>query len=239
MTTPVKPATNSEAARSVSVPALEPGDRLTAAEFERRYDAMPELKKAELIEGFVYMPSPIRYRQHGRPELMLGTWLAHYELRTPGVAAVTNATVRLDQDNEPQPDALLRIEAECGGQTRISDDDYIEGPPELIAEVASSSVSIDLHTKRHVYRRSGVREYVVWRVLDREIDWFILREGNYDRLRPADDGLLKSEVFPGLWLDAAALLGGDLQTVLATLNRGVQSPEHTAFVRRLSQATKP
>ncbi|NOX55380.1 MAG: Uma2 family endonuclease [Planctomycetes bacterium] len=239
MSAPSKHVPNPDPASVASVPALEPGDRLTAAEFERRYDAMPDLKKAELIEGVVYMPSPVRYQLHSAPHSDIVTWLGVYAASTPGVAKADNATVRLDQDNEPQPDALLRIETQCGGQTRISDDDYVEGPPELIAEVASSSVSFDLHTKRHVYRRSGVREYVVWRVLDREIDWFILREGNYDRLSPADDGLLRSEMFPGLWLDAAALLRGDLQTVLAALNRGLQTPEHAAFVRRLAQAGKP
>jgi len=221
-----------------SVPMLELGDRLTAAEFERRYDAMPELKKAELIEGIVFMPSPARYHRHSNPQSQLMASLAVYAAGTPGVETADNATVRLDQDNEPQPDTLLRIQTDRGGQTRISQDDYIEGPPELVAEIASSSVSFDLHTKLHVYRRSGVREYLVWRVLDREIDWFVLREGQYQRLAPDADGVLKSEVFPGLWLDVDALLRGDLPTVLSTLDRGTHTPEHAAFLQQLKSATE-
>src|SRR5215472_16033211 len=139
---------------------LEPGDRLTRPEFERRYDAMPHLRKAELIEGVVHMPSPVRYRRHGRPHALLMGWLIHYEAATPGVETADNSTARLDLDNEPQPDAVLLIDPARGGQARISADDYIENAPELVAEVASSSVSIDLTTKLHVYRRNGVREYV-------------------------------------------------------------------------------
>src|SRR5208337_5501936 len=120
---------------------LENGDRLTRAEFERRYDAMPELNKAELIEGEVYMPSRVRYEQHGHPHTRLVTWLGNYETDTPGVEAGDNASIRLDLDNEPQPDAFLIIRPERGGQARISEDDYIEGAPELVAEVASSSAS--------------------------------------------------------------------------------------------------
>src|SRR5215470_7384700 len=137
-------------------PPLEPGDRLTRPEFERRYDAMPHLRKAELIEGVVYMPSPVRFRHHGRPHALLMGWLIHYEAATPGVETADNSTARLDLDNEPQPDAVLLIDPARGGQAHISADDYIENAPELVAEVASSSVSIDLTTKLHVYQRNGV-----------------------------------------------------------------------------------
>ena len=123
---PVQPA---EAAANGAIPPLENGDRLTRAEFERRYDAMPALKKAELIEGEVYMPSPVRYGRHSQPHSRLGTWLGIYELDTPGVEAGDNGTIRLDLDNEPQPDAFLIIRPERGGQARISEDDYIEGAP--------------------------------------------------------------------------------------------------------------
>ena len=214
-------------------PPLEPGDRLTRPEFERRYDAMPHLRKAELIEGVVHMPSPVRYRRHGRPHALLMGWLIHYEAETPGVETADNSTARLDLDNEPQPDAVLLIDPARGGQARISEDDYIENAPELVAEVASSSVSIDLSTKLHVYRRNGVREYVVWRVLDRSVDWFVLRHGQYTRLVPDEEGLLRSETFPGLWLDVPALLRGDVAGVLAAVQRGLTSPEHNAFVARL------
>jgi Uma2 family endonuclease len=213
---------------------LENGDRLSRAEFERRYEAMPHLKKAELIEGVVYVPSPVRHRLHGRPHTHVIVWLGQYEAGTPGVEASDNSTVRLDLDNEPQPDALLLIDPERGGQTRFSEEGYIEGAPELVVEVASSSASYDLHAKLHAYRRNGVREYVVWRVLDQEIDWFALREGQYERLQPGGDGILRSEVFAGLWLDPVALVCSDMATVLATGQQGLTSPEHTTFVTRLN-----
>jgi Uma2 family endonuclease len=212
---------------------LENGDTLTRAEFERRYEAMPHLKKAELIEGVVYVPSPVRHRYHGHQHTHLIGWLVQYEANTPSVEASDNVTVRLDLDNEPQPDVLLFIDPACGGQALIDADGYIEGAPELVAEVAASSASYDLHAKLRVYRRNGVREYIVWRVLDKEIDWFVLRAGQYERLPLDAEGLYRSEVFPGLWLDPAALLRGDLATVLAIVQRGLASPEHAAFATRL------
>jgi Uma2 family endonuclease len=219
------------------VPALENGDRLTRAEFERRYEAMPHLRKAELIEGVVYVPSPVRHRQHGSPHAHLIGWLFQYTANTPGVEVGDNSSVRLDLDNEPQPDALLFIDPTRGGQVRLSDDGIIEGAPELVAEVASSSVSYDLHAKLQVYRRSGVREYLVWRVLEQEIDWFVLRDGQYERMPLDAQGLVRSEVFPGLWLDPAALLRGDLATLLTVVQQGLASPEHNAFVVRLRPTT--
>ena len=161
---------------------LEPGDRLSRAEFERRYDAMPNLKKAELIEGVVYMPSPVRLHKHGSPHFDVIAWLGAYRAATPKVIGGDNASVRLDLDNMPQPDALLLIDPSCGGQATIDEDDYVESAPELVAEVASSSVSFDLHTKFEVYRRNGVREYLVWRVLDEKLDWFVLSIGKFAAL---------------------------------------------------------
>jgi Uma2 family endonuclease len=213
---------------------LEPGDRLTRDEFERRYDAMPELKKAELIEGVVYMPLPVRHRPHGRPHLHLAGWIAVYESATRGVEGSDNSTARLDLGNTPQPDLLLLIDPARGGQARISADEYIEDAPELVAEVAASSASYDLHSKLDVYLRNGVREYIVWRVLDRAIDWFVRRDGRYERLAPDPDGILGSEVFPGLWLDPEALVRGDLARVLSVVQQGTASPEHAAFVARLN-----
>jgi Uma2 family endonuclease len=216
-------------------PPLENGDRLTRVEFERRYEAMPHVKKAELIEGVVYMPSPVRFERHGPPHWRLIGWLAQYAANTPGVEGGDNCTTRLDRDNEPQPDIVMFVDPAKGGQARISADDYIEGAPDLAVEVAASNVSIALDAKLNVYRRTGVREYIVWRVLDREIDWFVLRDGRYDRLRPDAEGVYRSEIFPGLWLDTAALLRGDLAGVLAMVRRGVASPEHAAFVERLTK----
>jgi Uma2 family endonuclease len=230
MTTIIRPATTR------AIPELENGDRLTRVEFERRYDAMPGLKRAELIEGIVHTPSPVRHSRHSRPHSYLMAWLTCYESSTPGLEVGDNGTVRLDQDNEPQPDGYLMILPERGGQARLSDDDFVEGAPELTAEIASSSVSYDLGAKLHAYRRNGVREYVVWRVLDQQLDWLVLTEGRYEPLAPDADGLLKSTVFPGLWLDPAALLHYDLARVLAVLQQGLATPDHAEFVKRLEQA---
>jgi Uma2 family endonuclease len=182
------------------------------------------------------MPSPVS-NEHAQPHFDVIGWLAYYRAATPGISGGDNGTLRLDLDNEPQPDAFLRILVEHGGQARVDEDDYISGAPELVAEVARSSVSIDLHAKLNSYRRNGVREYVVWRVDDRAIDWFVLREGRYEPLVPAADGIYRSEVLPGLWLDAAALLRGDLQAVFQTVQRGLDSSEHAEFVRRLRETT--
>lgn len=219
---------------AVIVPPLKTGDRLTRAEFERRYEAMPHLKKAELIDGVVYVPPPVSMG-HSRGHSKLGGWLEVYAASTPGTEAGNNATVRLDLDNEPQPDAFLRIETSCGGQSRVVND-YLEGAPELIVEVASSSVSYDLHAKLNVYRRSGVKEYVVLRVLDHDMDWFVLREGRYESKTLDAAGLFRSEVFPGLWLDKAAAVKGDIAKMLATLQQGLASAEHAAFVEKLREA---
>lgn len=212
---------------------LEPGDRLTRGEFERRYEAAPGIKKAELIEGVVYMPSPVRVRRHAQPHAQLMCWLGNYGAVSPGVLVADNATARLDLDNEPQPDALLMIEPGHGGQAGISDDDYLERAPEWVGEISASSASFDLNTKLNIYRRNGVKEYLVWRVLDRAVDWFVLRDGQFERLAPDAAGLLRSEVFPGLWLDPEALLAGDLRRVLAVVQQGTESTEHAAFVRKL------
>ncbi len=224
-----------------TLPPLENGDRLTRSDFEQRYDAMPHVKKAELIEGIVYMPSPVRVRNHGKPHGQIMSWIGTYSAATPGVDFADNTTLRLDSDNEPQPDAMLWIEAAAGGHARVSDDDYLEGSPELIVEVAASSASYDLHVKREVYRRHGVQEYVVWRVYDRQVDWFWLENGQYVTVPPDAEGMLHSRTFPGLRLAVPALLSGDLAHVLAALQQGLASAEHQAFVETLTAAmrTKP
>ena len=220
-------------ARPTRAPLLENGDRLTRAEFERRYEARPELKKAELIEGVVHLPSPTRFGSHARPHAAIMLWLGTYAAATPGVEVSDNPTVRLDLDNEPQPDAALLIDPEVGGQARVSEDDYVEGAPELVAEIAASSASYDLHDKLHVYRRNGVREYLVWRTLDRGFDWLELADGAYRPRQPDDSGLVASRVFPGLRLAVDALLSGDLPAVLAAQQRGLAEPAHAEFVKRL------
>ena len=216
----------------VTIPPLENGDKLTRAEFERRYSAMPQQKKAELIEGIVYMASPLRIKSHGKPHAYIMGWLVTYEAATPGVEGADNTTIILDIDNEPQPDALLRIET--GGQSQITEDDYVKGAPELIVEIAASSASYDLHAKLNVYRRNQVQEYLVWRVYDRQFDWLSLNEGEYFPIEPTSEGIICSQIFPGLWLDKTALLAGDLAKVLAVLQAGVLSAEHQDFVKKMS-----
>jgi Uma2 family endonuclease len=230
----MKPATVTLPAKTLQgIPALENGDRLTRAEFERRYQNMP-VKKAELVEGIVYMSSPVRAKQHGRPHIWLATWLGLYESATPHVFAADNATVRLDLDNEPQPDLLLCIEAEVGGQAIIDDDGYITGAPELVIEIAASSASYDLHDKLKAYRRNGVKEYVIWQTQDKRVDWLVFSEGQYYSLS-SDDGVYKSPGFAGLWLDTNALLEGNLAKVLEVLQQGLASYEHQTFIKTLAE----
>ncbi len=215
------------------MPILENGDRLTRTEFERRYRVLPEVKKAELVEGVVYMASPVRYQQHGKPHSQIITWLQVYAAATPGVEVADNTTVRLDWDNEPQPDALLRLDEGVGGQSRISEDDYIEGTPELIVEIAASTASYDLHDKFRAYRRNGVREYLVWVILEEEFRWYVLEEGDYRQQEPDGVGCLRSPFFPGLVLDVKALLAGEMGQVLMRLQGVMGSPEHERFVEVL------
>lgn len=215
------------------IPPLESGDILTREEFERRCNAMPHLKKAELIEGRVYMPAAVR-RSHGKAHSEISGWLLNYCIATPGVELDDNTTVRLDEPNEPQPDLALRITSETLGRSRISADDYVEGPPELIVEVAGSSVSYDLHDKFRVYQRNGVQEYIVWQIYENRLEWFQLVSGKYAALECHENDLIRSRVFPGLWLAVDALLAGDLAEVMAMLQQGLRTEEHTAFVQYLN-----
>ena len=226
---------SAESPQRNDVPELHHGDRLTIEEFERRYDAMPELKKAELIEGVVYMASAVRFEDHGRPHADLMTWLGYYAAFTPEVQSADNTTLGLRIGaNRPQPDGLLRIVPEFGGQSSTTKRGYLRGAPELVGEITASSASYDLHDKLHAYERNGVREYVVWRVEDRAIDWFILRGDKFRRMPLDKDGVYRSKVFPGLWLDPQALINDDLQTVLRLVQEGVQSEEHRKFVERMT-----
>jgi Uma2 family endonuclease len=218
----------------LNLPPLENGDRLTRPEFERRYQAMPKVKKAELIEGVVYMASPLRFT-HAKPHGDLMGWLWTYKIATPQVEMGIEPTVRLDIDNEPQPDGVLIIKRESGGNCRLSEDGYIEGAPELVVEVAASSVAIDLGDKKRAYRRNGVQEYLVWQIFEQKIDWFSLQDGDYISLVPDQGGVIRSQVFPGLWLDGEAMLKGNMQQVLNVLQLGISSTEHQAFVQKLTQ----
>jgi Uma2 family endonuclease len=204
---------------ALKIPPLENGDKLTRREFERRYTNMPHVKKAELIEGRVFMSSPLRLKAHGKPHAHIITWLGVYQASYSNVGIADNATLRLDSDNEVQPDVILRLEK--GGKSRITNDDYLEGAPEFIAEIAASSASYDLDEKFKVYRRNQVQEYLVWQVYDEKLDWFRLQEGEYIKIQPNQDGIICSEIFSGLWLDYQALLSGNIAQVLKVLQQGL------------------
>ncbi|HUB24370.1 MAG TPA: Uma2 family endonuclease [Tepidisphaeraceae bacterium] len=217
------------------IPPLQNGDHLTRDEFERRFDATPGLKHAELINGIVYLMAPISYGGHSAPHAELITILSTYRAATSGVASGGNSSVRIDGANMPEPDAFLMILAPHGGQAKIDADDYVSGVPELVVEISATSASFDLHEKMDLYRRAGVREYLVWQTLDNEINLFSLKQGKFRPLAPAADGTLRSKVFPGLWLDVAALLKGDLATALKTLQAGIAAPEHQLFTTALQK----
>jgi Uma2 family endonuclease len=174
------------------LPPLENGDHLTRHEFEQRYHAMPHLKKAELIERVVYVPSPLRFEPHAEPHGDVITWLGFYKAMTPGARLGDNPTVRLDLDNEPQPDAVLLIDEAAGGQSRLGADGYLEGAPELVVEIAASSAANDLYDKKTAYRRNGVKEYLVWQVLEQKLDWFVLQEGEYILQEPDKASIIRS-----------------------------------------------
>lgn len=217
---------------AIEVPPLRHGDRMNREEFERRWDAMPEVKQAELIEGVVNMAA--LSIDHGAPHFSLIGWLCMYQMLTPGVSGADNASVRFDDKNMPQPDALLRILESHGGQRcRVTPDRYLEGGPELIAEVSRTTLDDDLGPRREVYRKHKVPEYIVWRVEERAISWYILRGEYYFPLDPSPDGIVRSEVFPGLWLDPVALVRGDSARVLTVAQLGHGSPEHAAFIAEL------
>lgn len=217
-----------------AIPPLENGAHLGAAEFLRRYEDMPPSFKAELIDGIVYlMAPPLSAERHGEPDSLLQTWLGTYAAETPGVKSATNSTVRLGADDVPQPDASLRILRSHGGRARIDDKGYLEGPPELVVEIAASSASIDVRSKLASYRRAGVREYLVWRTEDGAIDWWVLEDDEYRPLPGCADGTIRSRVFPGLWLDVPAALADNAAKILASLRRGMRSAKHAVFVADL------
>jgi len=192
---------------------LENGDRLNRVEFERRYTAS-NIKKAELIEGLVYVASPLRFTPHAKPHSQIIGWLITYQSLRTDLEVGIEPTVRLDADNEPQPDAVL---FRLGGNAQVDEDGYITGSPELIVEIAASTVSYDLHAKKRAYERNGVKEYIVWRTLDQQIDWFVLENGQYVELAPNAAGIIHSREFEGLRLNVSAILNGDISTVLKTL----------------------
>jgi Uma2 family endonuclease len=216
---------------------LVDGDHLSVEEFERRYEAMPHLKKAELINGVVHMPPPV-HDDHSTPHSFASAWVGLYCAHTPGTQAHIERSVQFIGHSEVQPDVMLVIRPEHGGATFLNERGNLAGSPELILEVAATSANYDLYEKKDLYHANRVREYIVWQTLDARLDWFDWESTAYVRRLPDKPGLIKSRVFPGLWLNVTALLNGRHDAVLRTVQAGVASAEHRAFVRKLGAARR-
>jgi hypothetical protein len=221
--------------RTTTLPALVAGQRLDQPTFHERYEAMPPETRAELVSGVVYMPSPLRF-DHGDTDKTISYWLGHYIRFTRGIRSPNNATVKLARDGEVQPDTLLWIPAELGGRNALDEGGYIRGAPELIVEIARSSRAFDLGAKKSDYERAGVLEYLVVELDPDQVHWFIRRDDRFEDFPPGPDGIYRSEVFPGLWLDSRALYSEDLDRLIEVLDQGLATPAHAAFVARLAQA---
>ncbi len=213
-----------------TLPPLIEGQRLDQPTFHARYEAMPPGTRAELINGVVYMPSPVRL-EHGRAHGPAYGWLDYYSENTPGIETLIDTSTILSFRSEPQPDVQLRILPEYGGRSRDSKG-YIHDAPELVVEVSKATRYVNLGPKLEDYERAGVLEYIVRAVEPDEVFWFVLRNGRFDDLEPGTDGIYRSEVFPGLWLDPVALLAGDRKRLRAVVDLGCATPEHAAFVAR-------
>lgn len=231
---PVLPLERPKLPKVKKIHRLEPADRLDQPTFHARYELMPPGTKAELIEGVVHIPSPAR-RKHGFANSATSYWLGGYVASTPGVETGDNLTVILGKRNEPQPDHLLAILPEFGGAMQVDENDYFRGAAELIVEVALSTESIDMHAKKRMYEKFGVREYVVVLLRSRKVVWFVLSDGIYVEIVAAPDGIFRSQVFPGLWLDPAALIARDRKRLFEVLEQGLATPEHAAFVAELQK----
>jgi Uma2 family endonuclease len=215
------------------VPPLVNGDRLTQAEFHRRYEAYPEDVRFELIGGIVYMASPVGWL-HGSYHPKLSFGLELYASETPGVQLGDNATIILGEESEPQPDLTLRILREYGGRSRLNRDGYVKGTPEFLAEIAHSTVAIDLHQKRTDYQRARVGEYLVLCIAEQVLRWFDFRARR--EITPDAQGIYRSRIFPGLWIDGPALLERDTSRLGEVVRQGLASREHAQFVKRLAAA---
>lgn len=219
--------------KDAAVPPLRDGDRLTVEEFERRWEAMPNLKHAELIEGRVYMnAAALRWDWRAEPHTLAIFAMSMYSAFTTGVRCGSEPSVRMEPLSMPQPDVVLRIAEECGGRSRI-EQGYVVGGPEFVTEISASTEKHDLGIKKELYLRAGIQEYLNWSVLEERIVLFRWESGNYLELTPGADGILKSQVLPGLWFDPAAMIRGDKMRVMEVLHLGLQSPEHQEFVLEL------
>jgi Uma2 family endonuclease len=220
-------------AKAKELPPLMNGDRLDQKTFHERYEAMPDNVRAELIGGIVYMSSPQLF-PHGESQSFVSHWLVEYRRATPGTKTHLNSTQIMGPESEVQPDAALFVAPQYGGQVRIDTDLYAIGAPDLVAEISWSTESIDLHAKKDDYEAAGVREYVVVALRRKQVFWFTRHRGKFKEMSPDKDGIFRSQVFPGLWLDPAPLLRDDYEQVFVVLHQGLKTPEHPAFVAKLA-----
>ena len=213
------------------IPPLRAGERLTQPEFHRRYEAHPDETKFELIGGVVYVASPL-YNPHGSMDSVVNFVLKYYAGATPGTQTMINATNVLGPESEPQPDHILRILPSHGGRTHDEGTRMHDGP-ELVAQTADSTLSLDLGPRRRDNQEAGVIEYIVVDIPGQRLHWFDLRAGNEI---PVRGGVMRSRVFPGLWIAPDALFADDVPALTATLQQGIASNPHAKFVERLERA---
>ncbi len=219
------------------VPPFENGERMDQKTFHALYEQTPKGFRAELISGVVHLPSPVSLR-HSRPNNLIGGWLFTFSAATEGTEVLSDNTAIMSEDSEPQPDQSLIVIPDAGGQTGVNERDYLTGAPELAVEISNSTAHIDLHAKLRDYEQFGVREYLVVLVREREVRWFGRRKDRFTPMKPDADGVLKSKVFPGLWLDAAGVFDRTARRLLATLRLGLASPEHAKFAAKLAKKLK-
>ncbi|MBI4910300.1 MAG: Uma2 family endonuclease [Acidobacteria bacterium] len=215
-------------------PRLITGERMSREEFLARWEQLPGLKNAELIEGIVYVPSPVSLH-HSDYALQAHGWLWTYAQATPGCVGGANGTWMM-LESAPQPDAALRILPEHGGQSGTWGK-YAAGAPELALEICVTSTEVDFGPKLALYQRAGVREYITLETLLPKITWRVLRDGSYLELPRDPDGVYRSTIFPGLWLDAEAFWT-QRPRLLEVLRQGLATPEHAEFAARLAAANR-
>ena len=215
---------------------LRNGDHMKRREFHRAYSQMPDNYRAELIGGIVFEPSPLGW-PHGNHHARLIYLLETYGKHTPGIEIGDNASIFLSEEDEVQPDVVMRIVQECGGRSCLTRQGYVAGAPELVAEVANSSRAIDLHLKKERYAATGVLEYIVLCLQPERIYWFELQDEK--QLPAGADGVFRSNVFPGLWIHEEGLLKLDHQLTDEALKSGLQTAEHAAFVAGLQKKNRP
>ncbi len=217
---------------------LENGARMDQPTFHALYKQTPEGFRAQLIGGTVYVMASPTSQRHGRPHARIVHWLSLYSDDTPGTDVLDNTTNVLGRESEPEPDACLLVQPEYGGQTAADKDDMLVGAPELIVEVANTTRAIDLGRKKADYEEAGVREYVVILAQEQAVVWFRRGPDEFTEMPAGANGVFRSELFPGLWLDPRGIFDPTTRRLTAATRKGLASPEHAAFVAGLAARRK-